>query len=81
MHVNGCFWGRLYSGNIHERLPFKGSCKDIFILEILTQILHFLLWRQVKEERIFMDFISSKGFDEKCRYTELTLNFVQKQIF
>ena len=41
----------------------------------------FLLWRQVKEERIFMIFFLSKGFGEKCKHTELSLNFVQKQYF
>ena len=58
----------------------KGSCKHIFILEI-THILHFLLWRHVKEEQIFMIFFLSKIFDEKCKHKELALNFVQKQYF
>ena len=35
----------------------------------------------LKEERIFMDFFLSKGFGEKCKHTELALNFVQKQYF
>ena len=43
-------------------------------------ILHFLLWRHVKEDRIFMIFLS-KGFGEECKHTELALNFVQKQNF
>ena len=48
MHLDGCFWIRIYFGNIPEWLLLKGSCKDLLILEILTYILHFLLWRQVK---------------------------------
>ena len=32
------------------------AAANIFILEILTNILHFLLWRHVKEERVFMIF-------------------------
>ena len=67
MHPGGCFWQQLYFGNFPEWLLLKDSCKDIFILEILSyttvtrnntvaHILHFLLWRHVKEEQIFMDF-------------------------
>ena len=81
MHFDGCFWGWLYFGNIPEWLLLEGSCKDLFILEILTHILHFLLWLHVKEERIFMDFFLSKGFGEKFQYIELALNFIQKQYF
>ena len=36
-----------------------------------SHVLHILLWRHVKEERIFMDFFLSSGFDEKCKLTEL----------
>ena len=39
---------------------------------------HFLLWRHVKEERIFMDFFLSEGFGEKCKHTALALSFIQK---
>ena len=46
MHRDGCFWGRICFGNIPAWLFLKGSCKHIFILEIIT--LHFLLWRHVK---------------------------------
>ena len=81
MHLDGCFWGRIYFGNIPAWLLLKSSCRRIFVLEILTHILHFLLWRHVKEERIFMIFFISKGFGEKCKPTELALNFVQKQYF
>ena len=43
----------------------------MFILGILTHILHFSLWRHVKAER--------KGFGEKCKQTELALSFVKKE--
>ena len=56
MYLDGCFSGRIYFGNIPVWLLLKRSCKHIFVLEILTHILHFLLWRHVKEERIFMIF-------------------------
>ena len=41
---------------------------------------HFVLenWRHVKEERIFMIFLS-KDFSEEYKHTELTLSFVQNQ--
>ena len=42
---------------------------------------HFLLWLRVKEERIFMNIFLSEGFGEKCKHTELALNFIQKQYF
>ena len=38
-------------------LLVKGSCNHIFILEILTHILHFLLWRHIKEKQILMIFL------------------------
>ena len=44
MHLDGWFWGRIYFENIPAWLLLKGSCKQIF-----THILHFLLWRHVKE--------------------------------
>ena len=51
-------------------------------LEILGErYFTFLLGRHVKEEQIFMDNFLSKGFDGKCKHTELTLNFVQKEYF
>ena len=80
MHLDGCISGRISCKNIPTWLLLKGSCKHIFVLEILTHISHFLLLRYVKEERIFMIFLS-KGFGEKCKHTELALNFVQKQNF
>ena len=40
--------------------------------------LHFLLWRKVKEEQFFMDFLLGNGFREKYKHTELALNFIQK---
>ena len=56
MYLDGCFWGQICLGNIPAWLLLKSSCRRIFVLEILTHILHFLLWRHVREERIFMIF-------------------------
>ena len=54
IHLNGYFWGQSFSENIPEWLLLKGNCDNIFILKVLmaTHILHLLLWRHVKEERI-----------------------------
>ena len=76
MHLDGCFRGRIYFGNIPAWLLLKGSCKDISILEILTHILHFLPSRHVKEERIFMVFLS-KGFGEH----RISFKFRSKTVF
>ena len=77
-----CFWRQLHFRKIPQWLLLKDSCKDIFILEILgTHVLHFLLWGHVKEERIFMNIFLSEGFGEKCKHTEVALNFIQKQYF
>ena len=54
--------------------------QTIFVLEIFTHILHFLLWCHVKGERIFMIFLNI-GFSEKRKHAELALNFLQKQKF
>ena len=35
MYLDGCFWGRMYFGNIPALLFFKSSCRRIFVLEIL----------------------------------------------
>ena len=35
----------------------------------------------LKRKKFFMIFFLSKGFGEKCKHTELALNFVQKQNF
>ena len=56
MYLDGCFWGRIYFGNIPAWLLLKSSCRRIFLFEILAHILHFLLWRHVKEEQIFIFF-------------------------
>ena len=56
IYLDGCVWGWIYIGNIPAWLLFKSSCRHIFILEILTNILHFLLWHHVKEEQIFLIF-------------------------
>ena len=40
-----------------------------------------LLLCHVKEEQIFMNIFLSEGFSEKCKHTELALNFIQEQHF
>ena len=60
IHLEDCFLGQLFFENIPD---LKGSCKGIFILKD-TDILHFLPWRQVKEEENFMDFLK-KTFWQK----------------
>ena len=61
---------------------FQRQLQSIFILKFLNYTyLYFLLWRHVKEGRIFADFFLSKGFDEKYKETVLALNFIQKQSF
>ena len=60
MYLDGCLWGRIYFGNIPAWLLLKSNCRPTFLLEILAHILHFLLWRHVKEERIFMIFFKVK---------------------
>ena len=68
MHQDGCFWGKFYFRNIPQWLLLKGSCKDRFILEI-------------RKGRIFMNVFLSEGFGEKCKHSELALNFIEKQYF
>ena len=58
---------------------FERQLQRLLILEILSHtILNFLLWRQLKRNK-FYGFLLGKGFREKCKYTELALNFIQKQ--
>ena len=56
MYLDGSFWGQIYFENIPAWLLLKTSCRCIFVLEILTHILHLLLWHHVKEKQIFMIF-------------------------
>ena len=48
MYLDGFFCGRIYFGNISAWLIFKAAADVMFVLEILTHILHFLLWRMLK---------------------------------
>ena len=80
INPDGCFRGQLFFENFPEWLLLKDSCKDAFILQV-THILHFLLWRHVKVEQIFMDFFFGRGFRKKCKYSEISLNITQKQYF
>ena len=63
---------------------WKHSCMAASQRQLQTyihvRILHFLLRHHVKEEQIFIFFLR-EGFDEKCKHTELSSNFVQKQYF
>ena len=79
IHLDGCFWGRIYFGNIPEWLLLKGSCKHIFILEI--QIFYISYFDVMLKRKEFLWFFLSKDFGVKCKHTELALNFVQKQYF
>ena len=54
--------------------------QNVFVLEILTRILHFLLCVILKRNE-FLGFFLGKGLGEKCKPTELPLNFVRKQYF
>ena len=71
-----------------EKCILMAASEDEFILETFlhgcfskaAHIIHFLLWRHVKEEQILWFFLS-KGFGEKHEHTELALYFVQKQYF
>ena len=84
--LKNAFWWLLLRATLFWKYSwmadFQRQLQSIFILKILdTHILHFLLWRQVKAGRIFMDIYLSKGFDEKCKQTELALDLIQKQYF
>ena len=83
IHLDGYFWEQLIFDSILEWLLLKGSCEDIFVLKVLMviHILHFLLWRHVKEERISMHFFEVNISAKKYKHTELALKFVQKQFF
>ena len=43
MYLDHCLLGRIYFGNVPAWLLLKSSCRRIFVLELLTHILHFLL--------------------------------------
>ena len=77
MHLDGYFWGRICFGNIPAWLLLKGSCKHIFILEILTDTNSYMT--SCSRGTNFYDFFWSKDFGVKYKHTELALNFVQKQ--
>ena len=70
MHQDGCFWWQIYFWNIPQWLLLKDSCKDILKFWV-THVLHFFLWRHVKEKRIFMNIFLSEGFGEKCNHSQL----------
>ena len=65
--LNGCF-----SKTAAKYIYFKNSRLHIFYISFFDVMLkrNEFLW-------IFL----SKGFDERCKQTELALNFIQKQYF
>ena len=80
MYLDGCFWGQIFSGNIPAWLLLKSSCRRIYVLEILTHILLSYFDIMLKRNG-FLWFFLSKRFGEKCKHTELALNFIQKKNF
>ena len=82
MHQDGCFWGQLYFRNIPQWLLLKRQLQRYINFRNSGYTFYiFLLSRHVKEKRIFMNNFLSEGFSEKCKHTELALNFIQKQCF
>ena len=63
------FQNGCFSKTTAKYIYFKNSRLPIFY------IFHFDVMLQRKE------FLLSKGFDEKCKQTELALIFIQKQYF
>ena len=55
MHLDGCFWGQIFIGNIPAWLLLKDSCKHIHF-RISDTYFTFLTLTSVKEEGIFMIF-------------------------
>ena len=64
MHLDGCFWGQILFWK-HSCVAADSFLKHIFILEILTQILRFLLCCHVQGERIFMIFFKVSEYPFK----------------
>ena len=61
---------------------FQRQLQSISILKILNHTCFtFLTFTSCYRETNFYGFFWSKGFDEKCKQTELALNFIQKQYF
>ena len=53
-HLDGCFWGRIYIGNIPAWLLLKCSCKHIFILRREYNVKYF--FQRFHEIRISRQF-------------------------
>ena len=64
--LNGCF-----SKTAAKYIYFKNSRLHIFYISYFDVMLR-------RNEFLWIFF---KGFDEKCKQTELALNFIQKQYF
>ena len=65
--LNGCF-----SKTAAKYIHFKNSRLHVFYISYFDVML--------KRNEVLWIFIS-KGFDEKCKQTELALNLIQKQYF
>ena len=65
--LKGCF-----SKTAAEYIYFKNSRLQMFYIYYFD-----IMW---KRDKFLWDFLS-KGFDEKCKQTELALDFIQKQYF
>ena len=74
MRLDGCFWGQILLNSSFSKTAAK--IYDLSYKFQVPHILHFLLWRQVKEERIFVDTLLGKGFREKCKHTEIAWNII-----
>ena len=67
LRADGCFWGQFFL-KIFLNDCFSKTAGKLYSFWF-THILYFLPWRHVKEERIFMDFLS-KSLDEKYKNTK-----------
>ena len=65
--LKGCF-----SKTAAEYIYFKNFRLQMFYIYYFD-----IMW---KRDKFLRDFLS-KGFDEKCKQTELALDFIQKQYF
>ena len=81
MHQDGCFDDNFIFEIFLNDCFSKTAAKIYLFLKFsVKHVLHFLLWRHVKEERIFMKNFLSEGFSEKCKHT-ISFKFQSKTIF
>ena len=65
--LNGCF--------------SKTAAKYIYVQNARLHIFYISHFDVMLKRPNFYGFFLSSGFDEKCKLTELALNFIQKQYF